>query len=97
MWSDRQHVELLFRETSTFGIRTRTSRRVTLERCFETVGTPYGLARIKVGLLGGEAVTRSPEQEDCARLAAEAGVPLKRVMDAARSVEDRAGGHGAAP
>ena len=34
---------------------------------------------MKLGLLGDEVVTRSPEYEDCARLAASAAVPLREI------------------
>jgi len=74
---------LLFRETTTLGIRRRTDERVILDRSFVTVETAYGLIRVKVGSLGGERRNAMPEYEDCRRAAREHGVPLKVVMEAA--------------
>ncbi len=74
---------LLFRETTTLGIRRRTDERVILDRSFVTVETAYGLIRVKVGSLGGERRNAMPEYEDCRRAAREHGLPLKLVMEAA--------------
>jgi pyridinium-3,5-bisthiocarboxylic acid mononucleotide nickel chelatase len=74
---------LLFRETTTLGIRRRTEERVILDRSFVTVETAYGLIRVKVGSLGGERRNAMPEYEDCRRAAREHNVPLKVVMEAA--------------
>jgi uncharacterized protein (DUF111 family) len=48
------------------------------------VETPWGEVRVKVKLLAGRPVAAAPEYDDCARLAAGAGVPLEQVMEAAR-------------
>jgi pyridinium-3,5-bisthiocarboxylic acid mononucleotide nickel chelatase len=74
---------LLFRETTTLGIRRRTDARVVLDRSFVTVETAYGLIRVKVGSLGGERRNAMPEYEDCRRAAREHGAPLKQVIEAA--------------
>jgi pyridinium-3,5-bisthiocarboxylic acid mononucleotide nickel chelatase len=74
---------LLFRETTTLGIRRRTEERVILDRSFVTVETAYGLIRVKVGSQGGERLNAMPEYEDCRRAAREHGVPLKLVIEAA--------------
>ena len=74
---------LLFRETTTLGIRRRTDERVILDRSFVTVGTAYGMIRVKVGSSGGERRNAMPEYEDCRRASREHGVPLKMVMEAA--------------
>lgn len=74
---------LILAETTTLGIRYRPERRWILERRFETVVTPFGQVRIKLGLLDGKRVNFAPEYEDCRRLAAETGKPLKEIMAAA--------------
>jgi hypothetical protein len=80
--------ELLFRETSTLGVRSRTEQRRTLDRTHATVVTPYGAVRIKTALLDGQItdgnITHAqPEYEDCHTRALEHRVPLKQVIDAA--------------
>jgi uncharacterized protein (TIGR00299 family) protein len=75
--------ELLFRETSTLGIRSRTEHRRILERSHATVMTPYGQVRIKTAILDGVITHAQPEYEDCHARAIEHRVPLKQVIDAA--------------
>jgi len=84
---DRAHAQelqqLLFRETSTLGVRIREERRACLERKFVSVATVWGEIRIKIGLLNGAEVNAAPEYEDCRRCAEAHSVPLKLVMQAA--------------
>ena len=62
---------VIFRATPTFGIRGNSVTRATLDRRFETLQTPHGALRVKIGSLNGEDITRTPEFEDCAKLARE--------------------------
>jgi hypothetical protein len=80
---------ILFRETTTFGVRRREELRTTLARRTVEIDVPGGTVRVKLGMLAGEVVTAAPEYEDCARLARERGVPLRRVYDAARQAAAR--------
>jgi uncharacterized protein (TIGR00299 family) protein len=75
--------QLLFRETTTLGIRVRSENRVFLDRKQVTVDTVYGELRVKVGTLKGEQWNAMPEYDDCASAAARHGVPIKLVMQAA--------------
>jgi hypothetical protein len=75
--------ELLFRETSTLGVRTRTEQRRVLDRAHSTVTTPYGEVRIKTAALDGVITHAQPEYEDCHARAIEHRVPIKQVIDAA--------------
>jgi hypothetical protein len=75
--------ELLFRETTTLGVRWQEWERTVLERESVTVATPYGAVRVKLGRRGGVVYNASPEFEDCQRLAAEARVAVKEVLAAA--------------
>lgn len=87
---DRAHVEplqrLLFRETSTLGVRVREERRACLDRKFVNVLTQWGEIRIKIGLLNGVEVNAAPEYEDCRRCAEQHAVPLKLVMQTALAI-----------
>ncbi|MEO6982570.1 MAG: nickel pincer cofactor biosynthesis protein LarC [Edaphobacter sp.] len=74
---------LLFRETSTLGIRIRRDRRSCLDRTHTTVPTPYGGIRVKVGSLNGEEFNAAPEFEDCRAAAAQHNVPVKQVIQSA--------------
>jgi uncharacterized protein (TIGR00299 family) protein len=74
---------VIFAETTTLGVRHSTWRRECLEREWLEVETPFGKVRVKVARQHGEVRNAAPEYEDCRRLAAEAGVPVKRVRAAA--------------
>lgn len=74
-------VRLMFRHTSTIGIRETVCRRYVLRRETGTVETPYGPVRIKTS--AGYGVKRSKaEYDDLARIASENGLTL----DEARSL-----------
>jgi len=77
--------EIIFRETTTFGIRAYEVERRKLLRESVSVETELGRVNVKLGRLGGELITVSPEYDDCRRLAAEQGVPLKDVYEKARA------------
>lgn len=76
-------IEALLRHSTTLGLRRRATRREVLERRHEVVQTPFGEVRIKLGLRGGMVIQSSPEFEDCAARAREAGVPIQDVYRAA--------------
>ena len=75
--------ELLFRETSTLGVRSRTEQRRILDRAHTVVTTPYGKIRIKTATLDGVIIHAQPEYEDCHACAVSHRVPLKHVMNEA--------------
>jgi uncharacterized protein (TIGR00299 family) protein len=72
--------ELLFRETTTLGVRRQEWDRTALERETATVETAYGPIRVKIGRRGGAVYNAWPEFEDCQRAAAERKVPVKEVL-----------------
>jgi uncharacterized protein (TIGR00299 family) protein len=74
---------IVFAETGTFGIRRTVARRECLDRRWQTVETPFGAVRLKIGSRDGHEVTVSPEYEDCRGRAAEHCVPLRDVYRAA--------------
>jgi uncharacterized protein (TIGR00299 family) protein len=73
-------IDLIFRETTTIGVRTHQVRRRTLDRESISVETPLGEVRMKVSRLNGTILNAAPEYEDCQRIAAQKGVPLKQVL-----------------
>ena len=72
---------VIFRETTTLGIRHLTQQRSVLEREIRQVETTYGKVRVKVAQ-GGEPkmiMNVQPEYEDCAHLARQHNVPWRVV------------------
>lgn len=76
-------IELVFRETTSLGVRYHPVERRVLERKYETVAVPGGRVRLKLGLLDGRVVNVSPEYEDCLKAASAGGRPLKEIMELA--------------
>ena len=73
-------VDLIFRYTTTLGIRENTSYRYTLSRKTESVETPCGEVRKKIS--SGYGVTREKyEYEDLADIAKKKGISLSQVKD----------------
>jgi uncharacterized protein (TIGR00299 family) protein len=72
--------DLIFRETTTLGVRFETVSRETLERRLEEVTLPGGVVRIKVAGRGAEIFNAAPEFEDCLRIADATGRPVKAVQ-----------------
>ena len=71
---------LLFRHTTTIGVRETAARRHVLDRHMETVQTPYGPVRRKMS--SGYGVTREKyEYDDLARIAREQDMSLDEVRD----------------
>ncbi len=76
-------IDLVFRETTTIGVRTYDVRRKVLDREIVAVDTQFGEVRVKISRMNGSVLNVTPEYEDCQRLAAEKGIPLKQVIAAA--------------
>jgi pyridinium-3,5-bisthiocarboxylic acid mononucleotide nickel chelatase len=71
---------IIFRETTTIGLRYYDVERECLERRIVPVETPLGLVRFKIASRGGDVINAVPEFEDCAKLAAAHNLPVKEVQ-----------------
>lgn len=78
-------LDLIFKESSTFGVRSSLVERHCLERRMETIHTAFGEIQVKIGSWRGRDVTISPEYEECRAAAEKHGVPLESVFEAARA------------
>ena len=73
--------DILFRETTTIGLRWRLENKLALAREFLTVQTSRGEVRIKIARWpNGNVANAAPEYEDCRLLATLHSVPLKQVI-----------------
>ena len=71
---------LLFKHTTTIGVREAVTQRYVLERSIETVSTPYGEIRRKVST--GYGVRREKfEYDDLSRIAKEQNISLEEVIE----------------
>lgn len=78
--------EIIFRETSTFGLRSQRMDRYCLERRMEEIETPLGRIPVKIGLWGDRVLKASPEYEACRAIAASSGRPLIEVFALAHAI-----------
>lgn len=77
--------EIIFEETSTFGIRHYQVIRKTLKRTTKKVKTKYGAVSVKIGKLDGRIVSVSPEYEDCRRVAVREKIAFKDIYSEAKT------------
>ena len=77
---------IVFRESTTIGLRFREMQRECLDRETMVIDTPLGPVRFKVARRDGAVLNASPEFDDCVRLATEHGRPVKEVQALALKV-----------
>jgi uncharacterized protein (TIGR00299 family) protein len=73
--------EVLWLQTSTFGLRVNKIAKLMLRRDVTTVKTKYGDLCVKNAYLRGERIKWKLEYEDAKRLAQEKGVSIKAIYD----------------
>ena len=71
--------EILFKETTTLGVRKHEVEREILAREYHEVETEWGQVTVKVAKKNGEVINYAPEYDDCERIAKEYDIPLKEV------------------
>ena len=83
--ADRQSdmLQVLYRETTTLGVRFRVEQRSEADRTLTVVETEYGKIEVKIGRVDGTIVNVWPEYESAARAARRCNVSLATVQHAA--------------
>ena len=82
---------IIFKETTTLGIRTRKQLRRKLKRTISSVRTPFGMVHIKSANGGGLKKPKiMPEYEDCKRIAKSKGLALTEVYEEAKKAYEKA-------
>ena len=72
--------DIVFRESTTIGVRYQEMSRDCLDREMVTVNTAVGSVRFKVARRNGQVVNAQPEFDDLATLAAEKSIPIKEIQ-----------------
>jgi len=75
-----QMADVIFRETTTIGLRHYEVERECLDREIVSVETPLGAVRFKIARRDGRILNATPEFEDCAKLAAAHSLSVKEVQ-----------------
>ncbi|CCJ33172.1 nickel pincer cofactor biosynthesis protein LarC [Caloramator australicus] len=81
---EKSIIEVLFKETTTIGIRKFKIKRYELQREIKRVETEFGKVDFKISKYEGEIVNISPEFEDLKRISMDMGLPLKDVYNFVR-------------
>jgi hypothetical protein len=81
--------DIVFSETTAFGLRVEKVQRLKLARRFETVTTRHGDVTVKLGLKGERVLQIAPEFESCRAVASKAGATLREVHHAAMEAASR--------
>jgi uncharacterized protein (TIGR00299 family) protein len=78
--SDEEKIlDVIFRQSTSIGVRKYPVEKTMLERNFIHVMTPFGEVRVKEALYRGAVIKAKPEYEDCRSLAEEHGVPITEI------------------
>ncbi len=75
-----QMADVIFRETTTIGLRHAEVERECLAREIVVVETPLGTVRFKIARRDGRIVNATPEFDDCTKLAAANNLSVKEVQ-----------------
>ena len=82
-------MDVIFRETTTLGVRTSTVNKHMLPRAWIEVEVAGAIIRVKIARRAGEIVTVAPEYEDARAAARTTGRPLKEIYSAAAEAARR--------
>jgi pyridinium-3,5-bisthiocarboxylic acid mononucleotide nickel chelatase len=74
---------MIFRETSTLGVRSTPVTKNVLERHWVDANVEGMTVRVKIGRHGSRQITAAPEHDDAVAVARATGLPLRRVYELA--------------
>jgi len=74
-------VGIIFKETTTIGVRTYPVTKYMLPYEIKTISTGFGDIKVKIARLGDQITTIAPEYDECRKIAEEKGLPIKMVYD----------------
>ena len=77
-------IDIIFKETSTIGVRYYETQRKTMDREFKYLRTKYGKVSVKVSQFGKSAKKYMPEYEDCKKIALKTNLPLIDIIEEAK-------------
>lgn len=72
-------LEIIFRQTGSFGVREICLNRHALGRRFSRVRTSGGYVTVKTGIWRGEEIHFAPEFDDCAAASQKSNLPVRQI------------------
>ncbi len=86
----RDITDMIFAETTTFGIRFRTEQRNVLKREERLIQTSYGSVRVKYGFTdNGSIIKKHIEFDDVRKIAEEKKIPYRVLLESLESEIDK--------
>ena len=76
-------MEIMFRETTTLGLRVSSVERSIADRGWADVEVEGAIIRVKIGSRNGDIINRSPELDDVLTAARITGLPAKEIYSRA--------------
>ncbi len=73
--------DILFKETTTIGVRFYKAERRVLDREIKKIKTRYGDVRFKLSRLDNQLINISPEYDDLKSISKRTGLPIKRILE----------------
>ena len=81
--------DIIFRETTTIGIRIHNIERQKLDREKKKIKTRYGEAEIKLAYLNKKLINISPEIVSCEKLAKKNNLPVKEIYEEVKQTANK--------
>jgi len=79
-------LSVVFKHSSTIGLRIATVERIVLKREFKKVNTAFGEVTVKLGFYKEKLVSAEPEFDECVSLADRVSAPVKIILQEARGI-----------
>jgi hypothetical protein len=76
---------VIYRETTTIGVRMYPVRRQKLPRTVVEINSPFGKMKVKMVEFDGQK-RYNPEYEECRRIARDKGLPIQQVYEAVMNI-----------
>lgn len=73
--------EVLFKETTTLGLRKYSVEKIEMKRDFVNIETKYGEIPIKLGIENNKIIKYKPEYDEVKNIAEEKNVPIIEIYD----------------
>jgi hypothetical protein len=73
-------IEVLFKETTSIGLRRYEVGRKKLPRQLKKIKTKYGELTVKESKLDQRNIKKTPEYEECKKIAREKKIPLRKIL-----------------
>ena len=78
---EKEIIETLFKETTTFGIRKYAVDKLNLKRDFKKIKTKYGEITVKTAYYNNKIIRAKPEYEECKRIAQEKNISIQEIYN----------------